>query len=79
MGIPGGTVVKNLPCRAGDTRDMGSIPGVERSPGEGNGNPSQYSFLENSMDRGDWWAAVQGITKDPMDFPQSRTLISSLW
>ena len=44
MGFPGGSVVKNLPANAGDT---GSIPGLERSPGEGNGNPFQYSCLEN--------------------------------
>ena len=42
-------MVKNLPANAGDARDMGSIPGSERSPGIGNGNPPQYSFLENSM------------------------------
>ena len=44
-------VVKNLPANAGDTRDMGLIPGSGRSPGEGNGNPLQYSCLKNSMDR----------------------------
>ena len=41
----------------------GSIPGLRRSPGEGNGNPLQYSCLENSMDRGDWWTTVHGVTK----------------
>ena len=45
-------VIKNLPASAGDTRDTGSIPGLGRSPGEGNGNSLQYSCLENSMDRG---------------------------
>ena len=45
-------VVKNLPANAGDVRDMGSIPGLGRSPGEGNGNPLQYFSLENFMDRG---------------------------
>ena len=49
MGFPGGTVVKNPPANAGDTRDMGSIPGSRRSPGVGNGNPLQYSCLEDSM------------------------------
>ena len=44
-------VVKNLPASAGDARDVGSIPGTGRVPGEGNGNPLQYSCLENSMDR----------------------------
>ena len=61
--LPGGTVVKNLPANAGDTRDVGSIPGSGRSPGEGNGNPLQYSRLENSMDRGAWRATVHGVTK----------------
>ena len=57
-GFPGGAVVKNLPANVGDARDVGLIPGSERSPGEGNGNPLQYSCLENSMDRGAWWATV---------------------
>ena len=48
--------MKNLPASAGDVRDACSIPGSGRSPGEGNGNPLQYSCLENSMDRGAWWA-----------------------
>ena len=56
-------VVKNLPANAGDTRDTGSIPGLGRSPGGGNGNPLQYSCLENPMDRGAWWATVHGVTK----------------
>ena len=55
--------VKNPPADAGDARDMGSIPGLGRSPGEGNGSPLQYSCLENSKDRGAWWATVHGITK----------------
>ena len=49
---PGKLVVKNLPANSGDVGDMGSISGLERSPGEGNGNPLQYSFLDNPMDRG---------------------------
>ena len=57
---------KEAACDAGD---LGSIPGLERSPGEGNGNPFQYSGLENSMDRGAWWATVHGIAK-------SRTQLS---
>ena len=56
-------LVKNLPANAGDTRNTGLIPGSERSPGEGNGNPLQYSCLENSMDRGDWQAIVYGVAK----------------
>ena len=51
-GLPGGTVVKNLPANAGDAGDAGSIPGSGKSPGEGNGNPLQYSCLKNSMHRG---------------------------
>ena len=51
-------MVKNLPANAGDLRDMGLIPGSGRSLGEGNGNPLQYSCLENSMDRGAWRASV---------------------
>ena len=54
--------VKNLPANAGDTRDSGSIPGFERSPGEGHGNPLQCSCLENPTDRGAWQAAVHGVT-----------------
>ena len=53
-------MVKNPPANAGDT---GSIPGSGRSPGEGNGNPLRYSGLQNSMDRGAWWAIVLGVAK----------------
>ena len=63
MGCPGGTVVKNLPASAGCTRDMGSIPGSGRSPEEGNGNPPQYSCLENPMDKGAWRATVHGLQR----------------
>ena len=56
-------VVKNLPVNTGDVSDVGLISGLGRSPGEGNGNPLQYSCLENPMDRGDWQATVQGIAK----------------
>ena len=52
--FPGGSVVKNLPSNAGATGDVGLIPGLGRSPGGGTGNPLQYSYLENSMDRGSW-------------------------
>ena len=54
-------MVKNLPVNAGDIRDMGSIPGLGRPPGEGHGNPLQYSCLENPIDRGAWWATVHGV------------------
>ena len=50
-------MVKNLPASAGDRRDTGSIPGLERSPGEGNDNPLQCSYLKNPMDRETWWVA----------------------
>ena len=56
-------VVKNLPANAGDLRDMGSIPGLGRSPGKGHGNPLQYSCLENPMDRGAWQATVHEVTQ----------------
>ena len=59
-------MVKNPPVNA---EDLGSIAGLRRSPGEGNGNLLQYSCLENSMDRGDGWATVDGVTK-------SRTRLS---
>ena len=56
-------VVKNPLANAGDARDTGSVSEVRRSPGVGNGNPLQYSCLENSIDRGAWWATVHGVTK----------------
>ena len=61
LGLPCGSVVKNLPDNAGDA---GSIHGLGKSPGEGNGNPLQYSCQENPMDRGTWRAAVHGVTKE---------------
>ena len=57
-GFPGGSELKASACNVGD---LGSIPGLERSPGEGNGNPLQYSCLENPMDRGAWWATLHGV------------------
>ena len=60
MGFPGRLVVKNLPVKAGDARDMGSVPGLGRSPGVGSNNLFQYSCLENYMGRGAWWATVHG-------------------
>ena len=58
--FPGGSVVKNLLANAGD---VDSIPGLGRSPGEGNGNSLQYSYLEISMDRGAWWALVHEVAR----------------
>ena len=68
LGFPGGSEVKASACNSGD---MGSIPGLERSPGEGNGNLLQYSCLEKLMDGGAWWATVHGVAK-------SRTRLSDL-
>ena len=56
-------VVKNPTANARDIRNMGSVPGLGRSPGEGNSYPLQYSYLENSMDRGAWWAIVHGVAE----------------
>ena len=56
-------VVKNLPTSSRDIRDLGPISGLGRSPGEGNGNPLQYSCLENPMDRGAWQAMVHEVAK----------------
>ena len=55
--------VKNLPANAGDTRDAASTSRSGRSPEVGNGNPVQYSYLGNPMDRGDWWATAHGVAK----------------
>ena len=57
-------MVKNPPANAGDIRDMGSVPGLGRSPGGGHRNPLQYSCLENPMDRGAWRATVHGVAKN---------------
>ena len=61
MGFPGDSAVKNPPANA---EDMGSIPGLGRSPREGNGNPLWYSCLRNPMDRVAWWAAVHVVIKE---------------
>ena len=66
LGFPGGSEVKASAC---NVEDLGSIPGLGRSPGEGNGNPLQYSCLVNPMDGGAWWATVHGVAK-------SRTRLS---
>ena len=57
-------LVKNPPVNARDTRDVSSMPGSGRLPGEGNGNPFQYSCLGNPIDRGDWQAVVYGVAKE---------------
>ena len=62
--FPGGPVVKDPPAAgAGDARDAGLIPGLERPPSEGHGNPPQYSCPENSMDRRAWWATEHRVKK----------------
>ena len=61
-------MVKNLPANAGDAADPGSIPGSGRSPGGGNGNPRQYSCLENPMDRGAWRATIHEVVKVRLDW-----------
>ena len=68
-GFSGGAVVKNLPAKAGEAKDVGSVPGSGSSPGEGTSNPLQNFCLENSMDRGVWLATVHGVAK-------SRTQLS---
>ena len=60
FGFPGGSEVKASACNAGD---LGLIPGLGRSPGEGNGNPLQYSCPENPMDKGAWWVIVHRVAK----------------
>ena len=77
-------MVKNLPANAGDIRDAGLVPGPERSPGGGLGNPLQYSCLENPMDRGDWWATVYTIAvgHDSSDLSMhapKRKVRSKIW
>ena len=68
QGFPEGIVVKNLPASAGDTRDMDSIPWLGRSHRIGNGNPLQYSFVENPMDREAWQATVQWVAQSWTQF-----------
>ena len=73
IGFPNGSVVKILPASAGDVGDASLIPGLGRSLGGGNGNLLQYSCLENSMNRGAWWATVHGITKVGHDWATKHT------
>ena len=76
MGFPSGSDGKDSACNAGDPN---SIPGLGGSPVEGNGNPLQYSCLENSMDRGDWWAMVHGIAKSQTRLSDQHILYSRVW
>ena len=70
--------VKNLPANAGGIRDVGSFPGWGRSPGGGHGNAFQYSYLENSMDRGAWQATVHGLQKSQTRLSTNATDISGV-
>ena len=70
VGFPSSMVVKNPPTNARNAGDLGLAPGSVRSPGERNGNPLQYSCLDNSLDRGAWWVTVHGVSK-------SRTQLST--
>ena len=72
-GFPSGTVVKNLPANAGDMRDVGLIPGLGRSPGGGNGNPLQFSCLENPMDRGAQCLGSQRVGHDQSNVARKHT------
>ena len=71
-------MVKNLPANAGESRDTGLIPGLGRSPGEGNGNPLQYSYMENPMDRGAWQITVHGVAGVEHDFATKTKLLSTI-
>ena len=75
MGFPRGTVVKNLPAKAGDLRDTGSNPGSGRFPGGGNGNPLQYSYLENSLDRE---VTIQGVAEESGMTEYTHTQLDNL-
>ena len=78
MGFPGGSMIKNPRGSAGDTRDTGSIPGSERSPKEGNGDPLQYSCPENPMDRGAWLALDCGVAKSQIQLSTDSIMIHFL-
>ena len=82
--VPNGLVVKNLPANEGDTGDADSIPRLGRSLGGENGNPLQYSCLENPMERGAWWAVVFGVTKswtwlEPLSVDMSTSEARRCW
>ena len=66
LGLPWWLNGKEFACNSGTAGNVGSIPGLRRSPGGGHGNPFQYSCLENPMDRGAWWATVRRVTQSDM-------------
>ena len=72
-------MVKNLPVNTGDPRDVGSVPGLERSPGVGNGTPLQYSCLENSMGRGFWQITVYGTVKSQTQLSTGLLILKSTY
>ena len=74
LSFPGDSEVKASACNAGD---LGSIPGLGRSPGEGNGNPLHYSCLENPMDRGAWWDILHGVAKSRTRLSDFTSLLKS--
>ena len=77
-GFPGGgAVVENPFTNTGGTEDKGSIPGQGRSPGGGNGNPLQYSFLENPTDRGAWQAAAHGVTESQTQLSNANIVVQA--
>ena len=71
--FPGGSVGKEYAYHAGDTGDLGSIPGLGRCPESGHGNPLQYSCLGNPMDRGAWRATVHGVAKNTTEATEHST------
>ena len=73
LGSPPWLSGKEFACNAGNTRDIGSVPGLERSPGGGNGHPLQYSCLGNPMDWGAWWAIVQKVSPDTTEHTHKIT------
>ena len=80
MGFPSSPLVKKSACNAKDAEDLGLIPRLEKSPGEENGNPFQYTCLENSMDRGALLATVHGVTKESDTIePLNMHALSQSW
>ena len=77
--FPGGSVVKNPLANAGDTGNTGSISGLGRSPGGGNGNPLQYSYLDNPADGGAWWAQSMGLQRVRHDWVSKHTYTCFHW
>ena len=73
LSFPSGTGVKNLPTNGGDAREASSIPGLGRSPGEGDDNPLQYSCPGNPIDRGAWWVPAHGVAKESAQLSDTTT------